>query len=342
MTNGMGSALLVLELRLPALPAVAPAPASQQDSRVPLPASGDDCDVSMDVTEFADIFGVLEEDARSRAQAWRLEQTFESSTEQRFGSLLVEYERNMVKRTKQEGKANRAEITSALETVAANNAQLVARGNGAFEQRDMALSQTACVEFDGYRAHTTAETQEHIPAHAEACIVEVRDRDLFRWQFNESARRVERHAREHCEMCTAVLRKEARLESISIECSNDCWTLCGFLRVSMKSFLWLRLLREMFVENTKEESETVFCANGIKVPTVSYLNESCKSLSDMLSGPHGQTSAPANEFSFVNMSKEVRHKYCSLNKSIYSALTRNNCVRLIRIQEVQLIQPCVM
>ena len=51
------------------------------------------------------------------------------------------------------------------------------------------------------------------------------------------------------------------------------------------------------------------------------------SLSDMLSGPHGQTSAPANEFSFVNMSKEVRHKSCSLHKSIYSALTRNNCVR---------------
>ena len=116
MTNGMGSALLVPELRLPALPAVSPTPASQQDSRVPLPASGDDCDVSMDLTEFADIFGVLEEDARSRAQAWRLEQTLESSAEQRFGSLLVEYERNMVKRSQQEAKANRAEITSALET----------------------------------------------------------------------------------------------------------------------------------------------------------------------------------------------------------------------------------
>ena len=50
MTNGMGSALLVPALRLPALPAVAPAPASQQDSRVLLPASRDDCDVSMDLT----------------------------------------------------------------------------------------------------------------------------------------------------------------------------------------------------------------------------------------------------------------------------------------------------
>ena len=48
MTNGMSSALLVPALRLPALPdAAAPAPASQQDARVPLPASGNDCDVSM-------------------------------------------------------------------------------------------------------------------------------------------------------------------------------------------------------------------------------------------------------------------------------------------------------
>ena len=95
-----------------------------------------------------------------------------------LSSQLVEYERHMVKRTQQEGKANRAEVTSALETVAANNAQLVAQGNVAFEQRDMALSQTACVEFDGYRAHITAETQEDIPAHVEARIAEVRD--LFR------------------------------------------------------------------------------------------------------------------------------------------------------------------
>ena len=46
MTNGMSSALLVPALRLPVLPdAAAPAPASQQDARVLLPASGDDCDV---------------------------------------------------------------------------------------------------------------------------------------------------------------------------------------------------------------------------------------------------------------------------------------------------------
>ena len=65
-----------------------------------------------------------------------------------FGSQLVEYERNMSERTRQEVRANRAEVTSALEAVAANNAQLVARGNVAFEQRDRAPGQTVRVEFD--------------------------------------------------------------------------------------------------------------------------------------------------------------------------------------------------
>ena len=50
MTNWMVSTLLVPALRLPALPdEAAPAPASQQEARVPLPAYGDDCDVSMDL-----------------------------------------------------------------------------------------------------------------------------------------------------------------------------------------------------------------------------------------------------------------------------------------------------
>ena len=72
--------------------------------------------------------------------------------EQHFGSRLVEYERNMAERTSQEVGANRAEVTSALGIVAANNAQLVAQGNAAFEQRDLAL--------DGCRAHFAAEKQE--------------------------------------------------------------------------------------------------------------------------------------------------------------------------------------
>ena len=55
--------------------------------------------------------------------------------EQHFGSQLVEYERNMTERTRQEVGANRADVTGALEAATANNAQLVARGNVAFEPR---------------------------------------------------------------------------------------------------------------------------------------------------------------------------------------------------------------
>ena len=221
MTNGMGLALLVPALRLPALPdAAAPAPASQQDARVPLPASGDDCDVSMDLTEeLAGIIDVLEEEeARLRAQAWRFEQTFEARAEQHVGSRLVEYERNIAERTWQEVGANRAERTRDLEAVAANNAQLVAQGNAAFEQRDRALRQTVREEFDGYRAHIATEMQEDIRAHVEARFAEVRD--FFRGQFNEGARRVEQHAREHCEMFAAALREEAHRELISVEGSS--------------------------------------------------------------------------------------------------------------------------
>ena len=126
----------------------------------------------------------------------------------------------MAERTWQEVVANRAEVTSALEAVAANNAQLVAQGNAAFEQRDRALRQTVRVEFDGYRAHLAAEIQEDIPAHFEARIAEVRD--FFRGQFNEGARRVEQHAREHCEMFAVALREEAHRELISVEGSSAC------------------------------------------------------------------------------------------------------------------------
>ena len=138
--------------------------------------------------------------------------------EQHFGSRLVEYERNMAKRTRQEVGANRAEVTSTLEAVAANNAQLVAQGNVAFEQRDRALRQTVHKEFDGYRAHLALEMQEDIPAHVEARIADVCD--FFREQFNEGARRVKQHAREHCEMFAAALREETHRELISVEGST--------------------------------------------------------------------------------------------------------------------------
>ena len=86
--------------------------------------------------------------------------------------------------------------------------------NVAFEQRDRALRQTVREEFDGYRAHLAVEMQEDIPAHVEPRITEFRD--FFRGQFNEGARRVEHHAREHCDMFAAALRKEAHHELISV------------------------------------------------------------------------------------------------------------------------------
>ena len=52
--------------------------------------------------------------------------------------------------------------------------------------------------------------------------------------------------------------------------SNDRWTQCKFLRASMKSFLWLWLLREIVAENTKEVKLSSVRLS-IKVPMVPYL-----------------------------------------------------------------------
>ena len=223
--------------------------------------------------------------------------------EQHFGSQPIEFERNMAEQTRQEVGVNCAEITSAIEAVAANNAQLVAQRNVVFEQRDMAFGQTVREEFYGYCARIAVEMQEDIPADFEARIVEVRD--FFRGQFNEGVRRVEQHAREHCETFAAALREDVYRKLILVEDSNDCCILCGFLRVLGKSLLWLWLLREITVENIVDERETVFCATGIQVSTVPYLNESYMS---------------------VNVSNEVRYKPCSLCKSIYSVLQRDHLV----------------
>ena len=178
-TNGTGSTKLVPALRFPALPdAAAPPPASQLNASVPLPAPGNDYDVSMDLTaELAGIIDVSEEEAPLRAQAWRFEQTFEVRAEL-SSALAVGWSSTSgtwPRRTWQEVGANCAEVTSALEAVAANNAQLVAQGNIAFEQRDRALRQTVREEFDSYRAHLAMEMQEDIPAHVEARIADVCD-----------------------------------------------------------------------------------------------------------------------------------------------------------------------
>ena len=131
-----------------------------------------------------------------------------------------------------------------------------------------------------------------------------------------------------------------RVSSLAFGSSNDCCTQCGFLRVSTKSFSWL--LREIVAETTERECENVFCATGIKVPMVSYLNESCMSPSGMSSGPNGQTFAKAHEFNSTNMSNEVYHKSCSLHKSETSSSHAIIVYVLIRTQEVQPIHLCVM
>ena len=82
----------------------------------------------------------------------------------------------------------------------------------------MALRQTVREEFDGYRANIAVELHEDIPAHVKARIAEVRD--FFKGQFNEGARRVVHHSREHCEMFAAALREEVHRELISVEGSS--------------------------------------------------------------------------------------------------------------------------
>ena len=68
---------------------------------------------------------------------------------------------------------------------------------------------------------------------------------------------------EHLPECLGTLRTKAAsdsflVRSLAFGSSNDCWIQCGFLRVLGKSLLWLWLLREIVIENTVEECETVF------------------------------------------------------------------------------------
>ena len=237
------------------------------------------------------------------AQAWRFEQTFEARAEQHFGNRLVENERNVVERMRQEVGANHAKIECALEAAAANNVQLVAPGNVDFEQRYNALRQRVFEGYDGYRAHVAVEVQEDIPAYVEASIAE--GRELFGMQFNKGDRRVEQHASEQCEMFEVAWFEQTYRELFLIEDSNVCWTLCEFPRVTMKSFLSLWLLLAIVAKNLNKRNENVFCANDIKVPLVPYLNESCMSVSGISPGSQDQNFASANEFDSVVMGDEV-------------------------------------
>ena len=76
------------------------------------------------------------------------------------------------------------------------------------------LQDTASLKHTNY----AMALHEDIPAHVEARIAEVRD--FFKGQFKEGARRVEQHARKHCEMFAAALREEAHRGLISVEGSS--------------------------------------------------------------------------------------------------------------------------
>ena len=185
----------------------------------------------------------------------------------------------------------------------------------------------------------SVENAEALAWHEESVATELRpELQKVRMQISRGSGLAEQQQRqlesvpvEPMPECLGTLRTKAasdtfRVSSLAFGSSNDCWTQCGFLRVSTKSLLWLWLLWEIVAENTEEECENVFCATGIKVPMVPYLNESCMSLSGLSSGPHGQTSAPAHVFISANMSNEVCYKSCSLHKSMFSALQRDHCV----------------
>ena len=213
-----------------------------------------------------------------------------------FGSQLVEFERNMV-------RARHGEEQSA--------------GLWRIEMANVHAHAAAEQEAEVVRCRfLAAAALDNASAHAEnryeRLVVRERDRAAVA-ELVFADRGVQLRGK--------VLRK-----LIAIEVLNDCWTRCGFLRVSMKSLLWLWLLREIVIENTVEERETVFCATSIKFAMVPYLNGSCMSLLGMSSGPHGQTFPPAHEFGSVNVSDEVCYKSCSLHKSAYIVFQRDHCV----------------
>ena len=245
-TKETSSTLVFPALRLRTLhDAFAPAPAPHQDARVLLPTYGSECDVSKDLTaEIASITEISEEEARLCAQAWRFEQTFEARAEQHFDNQLVENERNVAEEMRQDFAANHAEIESAFEVAAANNVQLVAQGNVAFEQRHRALRQTAFEGSEGHRAHIAWEAQEDVPAYVEASIAD--GRDLFGMQFGKGDIRVEQQT------FATALAEQAYRELLSVEDSIVCWTLCRFLRVTMKSSLRLWLLLEIVDMSNKD------------------------------------------------------------------------------------------
>ena len=178
--------------------------------------------------------------------------------EQHGGRQLVEYERNMAERTQQEVGANRAEITSALEAVTANNAQLVAQGNVAFEQRDRALHLTATVHTLPWRCRRTFVPTLRL-ASLRFAISPGGSSTGVPAEWNDMPASTVKCLQRLCAKRLIASSFQLKIQMIVGLCAD-------FFRVSMKSLLWLWLI---VAENTEEECETVFCTTGIKVLMVS-------------------------------------------------------------------------
>ena len=238
--------------------------------------------------------------------------------EERFGSQLVEYERNMVRARYGEEqsaglwrreKANAhaqvaAEQEAAVPVVGSSPAAALDNARVHSENRCELLVEGFIRERDRAAVAELVLTDTGVLLREELAMMQVSRGSCLAGQ---QQRQLESAPVDSLPECFGILRTKAtsdpfRVSFLVFGFSCDHRTRCGFVCASTKSFLWL--LREIVAKNTKEECETVFCAIGVKGPMVPYLNESCMSFSGMSSGPHGQTSDPAHEFGSLNVSNE--------------------------------------
>ena len=135
-----------------------------------------------------------------------------------FGSQLVEYERNVAERTWQEVEANRAEVTSALEAVAANNAQLL--------PRETLPSNSAIGPCDRRRAWNSTATVHTLPWRHRRTFSPTLRLASLRFAISSGSSLTMVFAEWNnmpasTEMFAEALREESHRELISVEDSND-------------------------------------------------------------------------------------------------------------------------
>ena len=157
MTNGLGSTLLVLALRFPALPDPA-APGMITTSPWILQQSSQ---------------ASLMSRRRRLGYVRRPGDSSRTLRRERSSTLAVGWSSTNGTRLSERGR--RLERTVRRSRVRRTMPSWLLRRTLPFEQRDRPFSQTVREEFDGYRAHLATEMQEDIPAHVEARIADVFD-----------------------------------------------------------------------------------------------------------------------------------------------------------------------